>query len=170
MSQAPTLVVYHNARCSKSRAACQLIAEHGAEARIVNYLETPPSRETLRELLGKLGIAAADLVRRGESVFKEHYAGRTLSEDEWLDALIAHPILNSSLSNCVVLDPFGGSGSTLIACEQTERVCHMIELDEKYCDVIVKRYIEQVGNSDKVILVREGVKTLYDEVPQNTDN
>lgn len=47
MSQAPTLVVYHNARCSKSRAACQLIAEHGAEARIVNYLETPPSRETL---------------------------------------------------------------------------------------------------------------------------
>ena len=92
MSQAPTLVVYHNARCSKSRAACQLIAEHGAEARIVNYLETPPSRETLRELLGKLGIAAADLVRRGESVFKEHYAGRTLSEDEWLDALIAHPI------------------------------------------------------------------------------
>ena len=93
MSQAPTLVVYHNARCSKSRASCQLIAEHGAEARIVNYLETPPSRETLRELLGKLGIAAADLVRRGESVFKEHYAGRTLSEDEWLDALIAHPIL-----------------------------------------------------------------------------
>ena len=74
------------------------------------------------------------------------------------------------MAKCVVLDPFGGSGSTLIACEQTDRVCRMIELDEKYCDVIVKRYIEQVGNSDKVILVREGVKTLYDEVPQNTDN
>ena len=84
--------------------------------------------------------------------------------------LLAYPILNSSMANCVVLDPFGGSGSTLIACEQTDRVCRMIELDEKYCDVIVKRYIEQVGNSDKVILVREGVKTLYDEVPQNTDN
>ena len=84
--------------------------------------------------------------------------------------LLAYPILNSSMANCVVLDPFGGSGSTLIACEQTDRVCHMIELDEKYCDVIVKRYIEQVGSSDQVILVREGVKTLYDEVPQNTDN
>ena len=65
-------------------------------------------------------------------------------------ALVAYPILNSSLTNCIILDPFGGSGSTLIACEQTDRICHMIELDEKYTDVIVKRYIEQVGNSDGV--------------------
>ena len=54
--------------------------------------------------------------------------------------LLAYPIMNSSMSNAIVLDPFGGSGSTLIACEQTERVCHTIELDEKFCDVIVKRY------------------------------
>jgi DNA modification methylase len=54
--------------------------------------------------------------------------------------LVAYPILNSSLTNCIVLDPFGGSGSTLIACEQTNRICHMIELDEKFCDVIVKRF------------------------------
>ena len=53
-------------------------------------------------------------------------------------ALIAYPIMNSSMSNCIVLDPFGGSGSTLIACEQTGRICHTIELDEKYADVIVK--------------------------------
>ena len=84
--------------------------------------------------------------------------------------LLAYPILNSSMANCVVLDPFGGSGSTLIACEQTDRICRMIELDEKYCDVIVKRYIEQVGSSDQVILVREGAKTLYNEVLLNTDN
>lgn len=56
--------------------------------------------------------------------------------------LVAYPILNSSLSNCIVLDPFGGSGSTLIACEQADRVCYMIELDEKFCDVIVKRYYQ----------------------------
>jgi hypothetical protein len=49
----------------------------------------------------------------------------------------------------VVLDPFGGSGSTLIACEQTDRICYTMELDEKFCDVIVKRYIEQVGGSDE---------------------
>jgi len=64
--------------------------------------------------------------------------------------LLAYPIMNSSMSNAIVLDPFGGSGSTLIACEQTERVCHTIELDEKFCDVIVKRYIEQVGSSQGV--------------------
>ena len=71
-------------------------------------------------------------------------------------ALIAYPILNSSMSNCIVLDPFGGSGSTLIACEQTDRICRMIELDEKYCDVIVKRFIECVGSSDNVKLERQG--------------
>lgn len=68
--------------------------------------------------------------------------------------LLAYPILNSSLSNCLVLDPFGGSGSTLIACQQTERVCCTIELDEKFCDVIVKRYIEAVGSSDGVTVSR----------------
>ena len=76
-------------------------------------------------------------------------------------ALVAYPILNSSLANCIVLDPFGGSGSTLIACEQTDRICHMIELDEKYCDVIVKRYIEQVGSAEDVFLLRDGVKSEY---------
>ena len=64
--------------------------------------------------------------------------------------LLAYPIMNSSMSNTVVLDPFGGSGSTLIACEQTDRICRTIELDEKFCDVIVKRYIEQVGGSENV--------------------
>jgi DNA modification methylase len=78
--------------------------------------------------------------------------------------LLAYPILNSSMANCVVLDPFGGSGSTLIACEQTDRVCRMIELDEKYCDVIVKRYVEQIGSSKDVAVVRDGVKTSYAEV------
>ena len=79
-------------------------------------------------------------------------------------ALVAYPILNSSLTNCIVLDPFGGSGSTLIACEQTDRICHMIEFDEKFCDVIVKRYIEQVGNDDGVFLLRNGVEYRYQDV------
>ena len=58
------------------------------------------------------------------------------------------------MSNSVVLDPFGGSGSTLIACEQTDRICYTVELDEKFCDVIVKRYIEQVDGSDGVTVQR----------------
>ena len=84
--------------------------------------------------------------------------------------LLAYPILNSSMANCVVLDPFGGSGSTLIACEQTDRVCRLIELDEKYCDVIVKRYIEQASSSDQVFLFRDGVKIPYNDILQSTDN
>lgn len=77
--------------------------------------------------------------------------------------LVAYPITNSSMTGCIVLDPFGGSGSTLIACEQTDRVCYTVELDEKYCDVIVKRYIEQSG-SDKVYLIRDGKKIEYANV------
>jgi len=83
--------------------------------------------------------------------------------------LLAYPILNSSMANCVVLDPFGGSGSTMIACEQTDRVCRMIELDEKYCDVIVKRYIEQVDCSEQVLLVRVGVQIPYKEIDGSID-
>jgi len=75
--------------------------------------------------------------------------------------LVAYPIQNSSMSNCIVLEPFAGSGSTLIACEQLERICYAIELDEKYADVIVKRYIEYVGSDEEVFLIRDGEKILY---------
>lgn len=78
--------------------------------------------------------------------------------------LLAYPIMNSSMSNSVVLDPFGGSGSTLIACEQTDRICYTVELDEKFCDVIVKRYIEQVGSADGVTVQRDGLTYKYSEV------
>lgn len=78
--------------------------------------------------------------------------------------LLAYPIMNSSMSNCLVLDPFGGSGSTLIACEQTDRIARTIELDEKFCDVIIKRYIEQVGTADGVSVTRNGVTLKYSEM------
>ena len=78
--------------------------------------------------------------------------------------LLAYPIMNSSMTNSVVLDPFGGSGSTLIACEQTDRICYTVELDEKFCDVIVKRYIEQIGTSDGVSVLRDGLTYKYSEV------
>jgi DNA modification methylase len=83
--------------------------------------------------------------------------------------LLAYPIMNSSMSNTLVLDPFGGSGSTLIACEQSDRSCYTIELDEKFCDVIVKRYIEQVGSTDKVSVQRDGLLYSYTEVAAEED-
>jgi DNA modification methylase len=84
--------------------------------------------------------------------------------------LLAYPIMNSSMSNTLVLDPFGGSGSTLIACEQSDRSCYTIELDEKFCDVIVKRYIEQVGSADKVSVQRDGLLYSYAEVSASEDS
>ena len=78
--------------------------------------------------------------------------------------LLAYPIMNSTMSNCTVLDPFGGSGSTLITCEQTNRICYMMELDPKYCDVIVNRYIEQVDSDQKVSVERDGKSIPYSKV------
>ncbi|HPO78084.1 MAG TPA: site-specific DNA-methyltransferase [Thermoclostridium caenicola] len=78
-------------------------------------------------------------------------------------ALVAYPIVNSSLSNSIVLDPFGGSGSTLIACEQTGRICHTIELDERYVDVIVERFREFKGFDAEITLLRGGEKICYEK-------
>jgi len=78
--------------------------------------------------------------------------------------LVAYPIINSSMTGCIVLDPFGGSGSTLMACDQTDRVCYTVELEDKFCDVIVKRYIEQAGNADGVSVIRDGATIPYAEV------
>jgi DNA modification methylase len=78
--------------------------------------------------------------------------------------LVAYPIQNSSMSNCIILDPFAGSGSTLIASEQAGRICYLIELDEKYVDVIVKRYIEYVSSDEEVFLIRDGKKIKYSDI------
>ena len=85
-------------------------------------------------------------------------------------ALLAYPIQNSSMRGCVVLDPFLGSGSTLMACEQTGRACYGIELDEKFADVIVNRYIEAVGSADGVFLLRGEEKIPWAQVQKPPDD
>ena len=77
--------------------------------------------------------------------------------------LLAYPIKNSSAPNGVVMDLFGGSGSTLMACEQTDRICRTMELDPRYASVIVQRYVESVG-SDGVKVIRDGQEMSYGEV------
>ena len=84
-------------------------------------------------------------------------------------ALMAYPIQNSCMSNCIVLDPFLGSGSTLIACEETGRICYGVELDEKFCDVIVKRYVEKTESIDQVSVLRDGEKIPYSQLPKDEE-
>jgi len=80
--------------------------------------------------------------------------------------LLAYPIVNSSMTGCIVLDPFIGSGSTMVACKQTDRICYGIELDEKFCDVVVSRMIEQTGSSDDVVLIRGGKEYSFAEAAE----
>lgn len=81
--------------------------------------------------------------------------------------LMAYPIRNSTMTNGIVLDPFLGSGSTLVACEETDRVCMGIELEAKFVDVIVKRYIGlKDGNASDVYVIRDGQKLSLDDVVQ----
>ena len=75
--------------------------------------------------------------------------------------LLGYPICNSSQENAIVLDTFGGSGSTMMACEQTNRICCMMELDEKYASVILRRYVEDTGDSENVFVERGGEKIPY---------
>ncbi len=83
--------------------------------------------------------------------------------------LLSYPISNSSQENAIVLDTFGGSGSTMMACEQTNRICHMMELDEKYASVILRRYVEDTGDSENVYVVRGGEKIPYSALAKEVE-
>jgi arsenate reductase len=85
--------IYHNPRCSKSRATLALLQEHGVQPRVVEYLQQPPTRQELEQVVAKLGIAPAQLVRQGEEIYKSKYADRTLDDAAWLDAMTRDPIL-----------------------------------------------------------------------------
>ena len=75
--------------------------------------------------------------------------------------LLGYPICNSSQENAIVLDTFGGSGSTLMACEQLGRICCTMELDEKYASVILRRYAESADSTDDVYVLRDGERIPY---------
>lgn len=85
---------YHNPRCSKSRQALLILNEHGIEPTIINYLETPPDKATLKNILTLLGLSARQLLRKGEDEYKQlGLANEALPEETLIDAMVKHPIL-----------------------------------------------------------------------------
>jgi arsenate reductase (glutaredoxin) len=87
------VTIYHNPKCSKSRATLALLSERGVEPKVVEYLKTPPTAAELSGLVAKLGLEPEQLVRKGEEVYKKKYAGKTLSAAQWIDAMVRYPIL-----------------------------------------------------------------------------
>jgi len=83
--------------------------------------------------------------------------------------LLSYPLGNSSQENAIVIDTFGGSGSTLMACEKTNRICYTMELDEKYASVILRRYVEDTGNADDVYVIRNGERIPYAELVKEVE-
>lgn len=83
--------------------------------------------------------------------------------------LLGYPITNSSQENGIVIDTFGGSGSTMMACEQTGRICRMLELDPKYASVILRRYVEDFGGAERVYVERDGQKLMYADLVKEVE-
>jgi arsenate reductase (glutaredoxin) len=88
------ITLYHNPRCSKSRQTLAILEENGIEPQVVEYLETPPSAATLKQLLKKLGIGPRDLLRKGEDAYKENKLNNpSLSDAELIDYMVRYPKL-----------------------------------------------------------------------------
>ena len=86
--------IYHNPRCSKSRQTMQLLQEHDIEPEVIEYLNNPPDKTTLRKILKQLGLSPRDLMRRKENEYKEnHLDDPTLTDDQLIDAMLKFPKL-----------------------------------------------------------------------------
>ena len=85
--------VYNNPSCSKCVTTLALLNDKNISPEIINYLETPPKAEELKEIIEKLGIKPIDLIRKKENIFQEKYAGKNLSDTAWIEVMIQYPIL-----------------------------------------------------------------------------
>jgi arsenate reductase (glutaredoxin) len=111
--------LYHNSRCSKSRAALALLRERGVEPEVVEYLKTPPDRDTLRQLATSAGLRPRDLLRAKEPLYRQLRLDRTeLSDAEILATIAAHPILLER--------PIAAAGRRAVIGRPPERVLELV--------------------------------------------
>jgi len=108
------ITIYHNNRCTKSRCALQELEKSGKEFEVVYYLDTPPNVAELTEIVVKLGIKPLALIRKGEQVFIENYKDKTLTDTEWIEAMVKHPIL--------IERPIVVSGDQAVIARPTEKI------------------------------------------------
>jgi arsenate reductase len=85
--------IYHNPRCRKSRETLQIIRDAGRNVEVIEYLKDTPSQEELKEIIGLLRIRPEKLVRKNETLFKENFKGKRLSDGEWIEILANNPKL-----------------------------------------------------------------------------
>jgi arsenate reductase len=94
MSPATNVTIYHNPQCGTSRNVLALIRNAGIEPEVIEYLKTPPTRETLKELIAQMGVPVREVIRQKEAVYKElGLDDPALGDDALIDAMLAHPIL-----------------------------------------------------------------------------
>ena len=87
------LKIYHNPRCSKSRQGLEIVEASGEKFDLIKYLDNPPSYMELAAILGKLNLKPIELIRKNESIWKEQFKGKELSDEELIEAMIKNPKL-----------------------------------------------------------------------------
>lgn len=85
--------ILHNPRCTKSRETLKILEDSNEFIEVVEYLKTTPSAEELGEIVEKLGIKPEGLLRKGEAIYKEKFKGQSLTDDQWLEAMVEYPKL-----------------------------------------------------------------------------
>jgi len=93
LKQVDMAKIYHNPRCAKSRQTLKLLEANETDFEVIEYLKSPPTSEELKSILSKLNLKPLQLIRKHESIFKEHFKAKNLSDNEWIEAMIKNPIL-----------------------------------------------------------------------------
>lgn len=112
------VLVYHNPRCSKSRCALDFLSERKVNFTVVEYLKDLPSKTELQEIIDKLSIAPEALIRKSEEEYKLHFKGKTLSNDEWIAAMLQFPKL--------IERPIVVVGGKAVVARPTERILELL--------------------------------------------
>ncbi len=118
------ITIYHNPKCGTSRNTLALIRNTGIEPEIIDYLKTPPTRETLLALVAQMGIPVRDLLRAKEKLYEElELANPALGDDALIDAMLAHPIL---MNRPIVVTPLGTR-----LCRPSEAVLDILPMPQR---------------------------------------